>query len=202
MLIRVVSLAKCLLPSHLTVSEHSGSPTCSNRSKRAVRKDLRPAIQAFLFFLGTLLEEDLPEDVLFFLVRVVVLDIIVVGLIEHAVRVMVAVRILVPDSASLRHRGVRVDASDALHTCLHGILVLVVLASYQKNALVETTDHWYFWWLLHLFLRLFVNFKFPLALFKFLFLAGTFDLALASLLAFEILLFLILLDLRSLALRV
>ena len=185
MLIWVVSLAKCLLPSHLTVSEHSGSPTCSNRSKRAVRKDLRPAVQAFLFFLSTLLEEDLPEDSLFLFMRVVVLDIIVVGLVEHAVRIMVAVRILVPDSASLRHRRVRVDASYALHTCLHGILVLIVLASYQKNALVETTDYWYFRWLLHLFLRLLFNFKFPFALFKLFFLAGTFDLALAILLALK-----------------
>ena len=158
MLIWVVSLAKCLLPSHLTVSKHSRSPTCSNWSKRAVRKDLRATVQAFLFFLGTLFEENFPEHVLLLLMSIVILDIVVVRLVENTIRVVVAVRIFVPNPTSLRHGGVRVDATDSLYSCLHWILILVVLARYKKYSLMEATDDRNLRRLLYLIFWLFISF--------------------------------------------
>ena len=158
MFVWVVSLTERLLPRHFTAPKHPRVPSSPNRSKRAVRKDLRPAVQAFLFFLGTLLEEDFPEHVLFLLMSIVILDIIIVRLVEHTIRVVVTVRILVTDPASLRHGGVRVDAADALYSGLHWILVLVVLTRYKKYTLMEATDNWNLGWLLYLIFWLFISF--------------------------------------------
>jgi hypothetical protein len=54
-----------------------------------------------VIFLRTLFEKDLPQDVFLLIVSVVVLDIVVVRLVEDAVGVVVAVRVLVPDPLNL-----------------------------------------------------------------------------------------------------
>ena len=65
---------------------------CSNRrwSQSVPRGRL-----TLVLHLGGLLKKDFPEDVLFLLMRVVILYIVVVRLIKHTRRVVVAVRILV-----------------------------------------------------------------------------------------------------------
>ena len=54
---------------------------------------------SLLFFLCALLEEDFPEYFLLLLVRVIVLHVIVMGLVKHKVVVVIAVRVLVSNSA-------------------------------------------------------------------------------------------------------
>lgn len=58
-------------------------------------------IDALLLLLGALLEEDLAEHIFFLFVGVVILDVVVVGLVEDAVGVVVAVGVFVADAASL-----------------------------------------------------------------------------------------------------
>jgi hypothetical protein len=43
------------------------------------------SVESLLLFLGALLEEDFPQDILFLLVRIIVLNIIVMRLVEHTV---------------------------------------------------------------------------------------------------------------------
>lgn len=94
-------MVESLLASHF-VSPVDASMTCTELSLGPV--DRRLSIEESLLFLfGTLLEEHFAQDVFLLLVRVIVLDVVVVRLIEYAVRVMVAVRVLVPDPTSQGH---------------------------------------------------------------------------------------------------
>lgn len=58
--------------------------------------------------LGTLLEKYFAQDILLFVVGIVVLHVVVMGLVKHAVRVVVAVRVLVPDPLYLIQLRLRV----------------------------------------------------------------------------------------------
>lgn len=51
---------------------------------------------SFVIFSSTFLEEDLSENFLFFLVRVVVLDIVVTWCIEYTIVIVVAIGISIP----------------------------------------------------------------------------------------------------------
>lgn len=78
---------------------------------------------------------------------VIVLHIVVVGLVEDAIGVVVAVRVLISDPSGLTHRGVRVEAKAAVQSwgsCRHRSwlpLLVLALASDEEDALVETTDN-------------------------------------------------------------
>ena len=60
------------------------------------------------FFPSALLKENLPEHILLFVERVIILHIVVVGLVKHAIRVVVAVRVLIPYSSYLTKLYVRI----------------------------------------------------------------------------------------------
>ena len=53
------------------------------------------------FFFWTLLEEYLPQNILFLVVSIVVFDVIVMGLVEDAIWIMIAVRVLISYSSDL-----------------------------------------------------------------------------------------------------
>ncbi len=72
-------------------------------SKRPTGVDLAAIIQSLLLFLRTFLKEDFPENIFLLLVRIVILDVVVVRLVKHTVRVMVAIWILVSNSSCLAH---------------------------------------------------------------------------------------------------
>ena len=73
-------------------------------SKRPTRVDLAAIIQPLLLFFRTFLKEDFPENIFLLLVGIVVLHVVVMRLIKHAIRVVVAIWILVSDSPRLAHR--------------------------------------------------------------------------------------------------
>lgn len=72
--------------------------------KWSVRVDLAAIVQSLFLFFCTFLEEDFPENIFLLLMGIVVLHVVVMRLIKHAVRVVVAIWILVPDSPRLAHR--------------------------------------------------------------------------------------------------
>lgn len=119
-LVRVVRLAQRLLARRLVrtgkhcVLWHARARRANTaRTKLAILPRHRASIvDPLLLLLGAFFEEDLPQHVLLLLVRVVIFDIVVVWLVEHAVRVVVAVRVLIPDSARLTQRGVWVQATE------------------------------------------------------------------------------------------
>lgn len=110
MLVWIVGLAQCLLPCclvHATVHRilvHARA-TESRLSKLPIRTIHSTAIiNPLLLLLRAFLEEDLPEHIFLLLVRVIVLDIVVVWLVKHAIRIMIAVGILVSNSTRLTQR--------------------------------------------------------------------------------------------------
>lgn len=78
-----------------------------------------------LLFLGTLFEEHFSEDVFLLAERVIVLHIVVVGLVKHAIRIVIAVRILIPDSADLAQLHMRI-ASALVRIFLIGRCIRIV----------------------------------------------------------------------------
>ena len=78
---------------------------------------------------------------------VIILDIIIVWLIKDTVWVVVAIGVLVPYSPSLTHAWIWVNSTEATHPILHAFLILILTGN-QQYSLVETTDDWYFRWLL------------------------------------------------------
>ena len=78
---------------------------------------------------------------------VVILDVVVVWLIKDTVWVMVAIGVLVPYSPSLAHAWIWVYSTEATHSVLHALLVLILTCD-QQYSLVETTNDWDFRWLL------------------------------------------------------
>lgn len=54
-----------------------------------------------LLFFGRLFEEDLPEDVLLLPLLIIILDVIIMGLVKHTVRVVITVRIFIPNASHL-----------------------------------------------------------------------------------------------------
>lgn len=63
--------------------------------------------QSLFFFSGALFEENFAKDVFLFLMRIVVLDVVVVGLVKHTVRVVIAIRVFVSNAAGQRNSRVR-----------------------------------------------------------------------------------------------
>lgn len=123
-LVWIVGLAVGLLPRNLGRSVDAAM----GKSELLLnRKDSLAAVQAFLLLLGALFKEHFAQDIFLFLVGVVVLDVVVVRLVEHAVRIVVAVRVFVSDSPGVRHARVRVHPH--AHAWLS--LVLIVLTCYQ-----------------------------------------------------------------------
>ena len=115
-----------------------------------------------LFFLSAFFEEDFPQNVFLLVESVVILDVVVVRLVKYTIWIVVAVRVLVPDSSDLTELNmwipvlvwiftskvwlrIRVESGLAWSTRLREIL-----ASKKQHLLVETTDHRYFWLLLRL----------------------------------------------------
>lgn len=137
-LVWIISLAESLLPCHLIGSIDSSMRSTKSTPSIGVDWSLS-TVQPLLFLLGALLEEDLAKHIFFLFVRVIVLDVVVVGLVEHAVRVVVAVRILVANTSGLSYAGVRVHAVQATHPILQ--LCSIVLTGDEQDALVEATDH-------------------------------------------------------------
>lgn len=87
----------------LTVHLLLTSPSCCTISTYSITR----CGCSFLFFFGTFFEEHLPEYFFLLLVGVIILDIIVRWLVEREVVVVVAVRVLVPDSSGLSHSPTR-----------------------------------------------------------------------------------------------
>lgn len=155
MFIGIVCLVVCLLSSHLVCAINASMTSCE-LILRSVDRWL--SIEKSLFFLlSTFLEEDFAKDVFLLLVRIIVLHVVVVWLIKYTVRVVVAVRVLVPDTTCQRHPRVCAQATQAATSRLQ--VGLVVLTRDQQDALVESADHWDLRWLLRLLLL-----RLPLAL--------------------------------------
>lgn len=72
--------------------------------KWSVRVDLAAIVQSLFLFFCAFLEEDFPENIFLLLMGIVVLHVVVMRLIKHAIRVVVAIWILVSDSPRLAHR--------------------------------------------------------------------------------------------------
>lgn len=78
---------------------------------------LGSTVEPLLFFLGALFEEHLPQNVLFFLVRIIVFDVIIMRLIENTVRIMIAIWIFVSNSSSLGYARVGIDSQSSGSNC-------------------------------------------------------------------------------------
>ena len=150
MLIGVIGLTKGLLPSHIILTcEDALRPWSSvGRGEVAIIIIEHGAtiVKPLLFLLGAFFKEYLAENILLLLVGVVILHIVIMWLVEHRVRVVVAVWILVADPASLTHRRVWVDTypiGSPWH--LTWLLAIASLACYKQDAFVETADHWNLW---------------------------------------------------------
>lgn len=151
MLVRVIGLTECLLACHLTwacIHVPIWSRSSLTSWKSTIRVHRAAVVQPLLLLLGALLEEYLPEHILFLLVRVIVLDIVVMRLIEHAVGVVIAIWILVSDSPGLAHRGVWVHATEtgcATRSVEHltgRSVAVVTLTGNEQYPLMEAAYHW------------------------------------------------------------
>lgn len=100
MLVRIISLIECLLPCHLSLSVYV-RPVGLHVRINAIVEELVAIVESLLFFFGALLEKDFAQHVFLLFVRIVVLHVVVVGLIEYAIGVMVAIWVLISDSTSL-----------------------------------------------------------------------------------------------------
>ena len=143
-LVGIVGLVESLLPRHVILVREDPVRTWRSLAwELAIRVHAAAVVKSLLLLFGALLEEDFSENIFFLFVRVIILHIIIMRLIKYAIGVMVAVRILVSDSSSLRHRAVRIDAQ-AIHATVHrGALLILPLACDQQDALVEATDNRY-----------------------------------------------------------
>lgn len=148
MFVRIICLVVSLLASHLICTVYARMSS-SKLSLRPVDRGLSIE-KPLLFLFCTLLEKDFAKDVFLLLVRIVVLHVIVVWLVENTIRVMIAVRVLVPDTTCQWHARVTAQATQASTSRLH--VGLVVLARDQQDALVESANDWDFRWLLGLLL--------------------------------------------------
>jgi len=83
MFVGIISLTISLLPRHLTWTKKPVLSLVSLDTEASIWECLSATVEPFLLLLGTLLEEDLPEDVLLLLVTVIVLYIVVVRLVEN-----------------------------------------------------------------------------------------------------------------------
>lgn len=153
-LVWIICLAEGLLSCYFAwscVHEPSWSRSSLSTSKRSTRVDLAAIIQPLLLFFGAFFEEDFPQNIFLLLVRIVILDVVVVRLVKHTIRVVVAIWILVSNSSRLAHRRVWVGSVDSSWTSVchvSSVLPVVPLAGYQKYTFMEATDHGYLWWLL------------------------------------------------------
>jgi hypothetical protein len=145
-LVRVIGLAECLLPSHIILpcKNTLGSWSSVGRGEVAVVIEHgTPIVESLLLFLGAFLEEYFAEYVLFFLMRVIILHVVIMWLVENAVRIMIAVRVLISYSPSLTHGGVWIYTKiiwSSWH--LSWLLAVAALACDEEDAFVETADHW------------------------------------------------------------
>ena len=120
-LVWVVGLAQCLLARRFVRTGKHGalrhawarSADASGSKLAVLARHRASVIDSLLLFLGTFLEEDLAQHVLLLLVRVIIFDVVVVWLVEHAVRVVIAVRVLVADSARLAQGRVGIETTEA-----------------------------------------------------------------------------------------
>lgn len=103
MLVRVVGLAQSLLASNLILAKEASLSrrTSVDAEREITLVHVGPAEKSFLFLFGAFFEENFPQDIFFFLVRIVVFHIVVVRLVENTVRVMIAVWIFVSDPPGL-----------------------------------------------------------------------------------------------------
>lgn len=88
MLVGVIGLTKRLLSGYviLTTGEHALGSWCSIRSwELSVGEHAATVVEPLLLLLGTLLEEYFPEHILFFLVGVVIFDVIIMRLIKNTI---------------------------------------------------------------------------------------------------------------------
>ena len=153
-LVWVICLTERLLSCYFAwtcIHEPSWSWSSLASWKWSVRIDLAAIVQSLFLFFCAFLEEDFPENIFLLLMGIVVLHVVVMRLIKHAIRVVVAIWILVSDSPRLAHRWVWVGTGDTTWASSCHVstrLPAVSLAGYQKYALVEAADYGYLWWLL------------------------------------------------------
>jgi len=151
MLVGVIGLTECLLACHFTwacIHVPIWSRSSLSSWKSTIRVHCTAVVQPLLLLLGALLEEYLPEHILFLLVRVIVFDIVVMRLIEYAVGVVIAIWILVSDSPGLAHRGIWVHATEtgcttwSIHHLAWRSIAVVTLTGNEQYPLMEATYHW------------------------------------------------------------
>ena len=103
-----------------------------------------------LILFRALIEQYFSQDVLLFLVRIVVFHVIVMRLVKNAISIVITVRVFISYSTSLTHASIWVYAQEtssairavrwtSLPICVLGI----ALTRYQKNSLVEAADDGY-----------------------------------------------------------
>ena len=148
MLVRVIRLAECLLPSHIILPCKNSLRSWSSVGRREVAivtEHGTPVVESLLLFLGAFLKEYFAEYVLFLLMRVIILHVVIMWLVENAVRIMIAVRVLISDSSGLTHGGVWIYTKIVWSSWYLSLLLAVAaLACDEEDAFVETADHWNF----------------------------------------------------------
>jgi hypothetical protein len=98
----------------------------SIRLRTVPRVHVIPDLSSFLFLLCTLLEKDLPQNVLLLLVTVVILDIIVMRLVKDRIVIMITIRIFVSYPPCLcRTQSLRI--SIRIHTHRKALIILLIL---------------------------------------------------------------------------
>ena len=80
---------------------------------------------------------------------VVIFDVVIMWLIKDAVRIMVAIWVLISYSSSLTHWAIWIDSKTCISTNWHRacswLWGIWSLASDQQDSFMETTDNWNFW---------------------------------------------------------
>ena len=153
MLVWIVGLAICLLSCYLTwwSAIHLSIRTrCT--TILVIWIDCVTIIESLFFLFGTFFEEHFSQDIFFLLMRVIILHVVVMRLIENAVRIVIAVWIFISYSSRLTYR-IRINSTyniawAATIYWILSILTVRALASDQEYSLVETTYDWYLGWLL------------------------------------------------------
>lgn len=84
--------------------------------------------------------------------RVIILHVVVMRLVENAVRIVVAIRVFISYSSCLTYWVGIYSANDVVWARsidrVLSILTIRSLTCYQQNSFMKTTYNWYFWWLL------------------------------------------------------
>jgi len=90
-----------------------------------------------LLLFGTFFEEHLTKNVLFLAEAVIILHVVVVRLVKHTIRIMVAIRVLVTDPSDLSQLHVRCRALVRMFLEWHSVWIVAWLTWPRATLLSE-----------------------------------------------------------------